>query len=225
VRLPYRSRATAYISTGSLKDAGDPIVSPTVNTAFTPVPIDRATVEGEARTTAVNLTFVSRPNRYFDVNVRFRDYDYDNRTPEFTMAQRVAYDNSSNPPASYSSLGAQACSPVTVVPCSVVTEPFGIGRATFDADVRTTPTSGFAAGVGYSYIGEERTHRVIEDTTDHVFRLTFDAVGNQLFTVRTKYEHADRSGDVTEEAERELFRIGEQPGIRHFDVANRSWAR
>jgi hypothetical protein len=109
-----------------------------------------------------------------------------------------------------------------VVPCSVVTEPFGIGRATFDADVRTTPTSGFAAGVGYSYIGEERTHRVIEDTTDHVFRLTFDAVGNQLFTVRTKYEHADRSGDVTEEAERELFRIGEQPGIRHFDVANRN---
>ena len=222
VRLPYRSRATAYLSTGSLKDAGDPLMPLTVNTALTPQAIDRATVEGEARTTAVNLTFVSRPNNYFDVNVRFRDYDYDNRTPQFTLLQRVAYDNgpsnSSNPAAAtYSSLGAQ-----TSGTGLVVTEPFGVGRATFDADVRTTPRGGFTAGVGYSYIGEERTHRIIEKTNDHVFRLTFDAVGHELFSLRTKYEHADRSGDVTDESERELFAIGEQPGIRHFDVAPRN---
>jgi MtrB/PioB family decaheme-associated outer membrane protein len=221
VRLPYRSRGTAYFSTGSLKDAGDPLVAQTVNSAISPAPVDRATVEGEARTTAVNLTFVSRPNRYFDVNVRFRDYDYDNRTPQLTLLQRVSYDNSVST-ASYSSLGAQPCSLVTVNPCSVVTEPFGIGRATFDADVKTSPRAGMTAGVGYSYIGEERTHRIIENTSDHVFRLTFDAVGHQLFSVRTKYEHADRSGDVTDEAERELFTIGEQPGIRHFDIAPRN---
>ena len=163
---------------------------------------------------------MSRPSRYFDVNVRFRDYDYDNRTPEFTMLQRVSYDNSVST-ASYSSLGAQTCSLVTPTPCSVVTEPFGLGRTTFDADVKTTPKAGLAAGIGYSYLGEERTHRVIEDTTDHVLRLTFDAVGHQWFSLRTKYEHAQRSGDVTEEAERELFLIGEQPGIRHFDIAPR----
>lgn len=221
VRLPGRSRATAYISTGSLKDAGDPLVAQTVNSAISPAPVDRATVDGEARTTAVNLTFVSRPSRYFDVNVRFRDYDYDNRTPQLTLLQRVSYDNSVST-ASYGSLGAQTCSLVTVTPCSVVTEPFGIGRATFDADFKTTLTGFFTAGVGYSYIGEERTHRVIEDTTDHVFRLTFDAIGHQFFSVRTKYEYADRSGDVTEEAERELFTIGEQPGIRHFDIAPRN---
>jgi MtrB/PioB family decaheme-associated outer membrane protein len=220
VRLPYRSRATAYVSTGTLKDTGDPLVTQTVNTVLTPAPVERATVDGEARTTAVNLSFVSRPNRYFDVNVRFRDYDYDNRTPEFTMLQRVSYDNSVST-ASYSSLGAQTCSLVTAAPCSVVTEPFGVGRTTFDTDVRTTPKAGLAAGIGYSYIGEERTHRVIEDTTDHVLRLTFDSVGHQLFSIRTKYEHTQRSGDVTEEAERELFMIGEQPGIRHFDIAPR----
>lgn len=215
VRLPYRSRATAYISTGSLKDAGDPLVTQTVNTALTPTPVARATVDGEARTTAVNLTFVSRPNRYFDVNVRFRDYDYDNRTPEFTMLQRVAYDNSTSA-ATYSSLGAQT-SPVG----SVVTEPFGVGRATFDADVKTTPKAGLSAGIGYSRIGEERTHRIIEDTTDHILRLTFDSVGSQWFSIRTKYEHAQRSGEVSEDVERELFMIGEQPGIRHFDIAPR----
>ena len=215
-RLPYRSRATAYISTGSLKDVGDPLMPQTVNSAISPNPVDRATVEGEARTTSVNLTFVSRPNHFFDINARFRDYDYDNRTPEFTLRQRVSYDNSVGN-ATYSSLGAQSSAVGTVV-----TEPFGVGRATFDADVRMTPGSGYSAGVGYSYIGEERTHRIIENTDDHVFRLTFDAVGHQLFTVRTKYEHAARSGDVPEEWERELFMIGEQPGIRHFDIAPRN---
>jgi hypothetical protein len=84
------------------------------------------------------------------------------------------------------------------------------------------PRSGYSAGVGYSYIGEERTHRIIEKTNDHVFRLMFDAVGHALFTLRSKYEHAERSGDIPEEAERELFMIGEQPGIRHFDVAPRT---
>lgn len=215
-RLPYRSRATAYISTGSLKDAGDPLMPQTINTAISPDPVARATVEGEARTTAVNLTFVSRPNHLFDVEARFRDYNYDNKTPQFTLLQRVSYDNSVST-GNYSSLGAQ-----TSAVGSVVTEPFGLDRATFDADVRMTPRSGFSAGVGYSYIGEERTHRVVENTNDNVFRLTFDAVGHPLFTLRTKYEHADRSGDVPDEAERELFMIGEQPGIRHFDIAPRT---
>src|SRR5262245_60602493 len=57
VKLPYRSRATAYLSFNSLNDAGDPLMPQTVNTATSPQPVDRATVGGEATTTAVNLTF------------------------------------------------------------------------------------------------------------------------------------------------------------------------
>jgi MtrB/PioB family decaheme-associated outer membrane protein len=215
VRLPYRSRATAYVSAGSLKDDGAPLMPQTINSAITPNPVDRASVQGEGKTTGVNLTFVSRPGKVFDFNTRFRNYNYDNRTPVFTMLQRVSYDNSvSN--ATYSSLGAQT-SPVG----SVVTEPFGIDRTTFDADARAILKPGFFAGVGYSYLGEDRSHRVAEHTADNVLRLIFDAVGNQLFTLRTKYEHAQRSADVTVEAEQELFKIGEQPGMRHWDVAAR----
>ena len=38
VRLPRRSRATAYLSINSLKDAGDPLMPQTVNTATSPQP-------------------------------------------------------------------------------------------------------------------------------------------------------------------------------------------
>ena len=91
-----------------------------------------------------------------------------------------------------------------------------------DADLKLTPMSGISAGVGFTRLGEERTHRIFESTTDNVVRVTFDTVSNQRFTLRTKYEHAERRGVGIEEGERELAAIGEQPGMRHFDIAARN---
>jgi len=204
VKLPHRSRATAYVSVGRLSDAGDALVPQTINTANPTTPLDRTTLDGKARTSAVNLNFVSRPNRHVDLNVRYRMYDYDNQTPEFAMTQRVSYDNA-----------------VSAVSPAVHTEPFGVLRHTFDADFRVIPRSGISAGVGFTRLGEDRTHRIFESTTDNVVRLTFDTVGNQWVTLRTKYEHAQRRGVGIEEGELELASIGEQPGIRHFDIAAR----
>jgi MtrB/PioB family decaheme-associated outer membrane protein len=204
VKLPRRSRASAFVSVGTLTDAGDPIVPQTINSALPPAPLARATVDGEIKTTAVNLTFVSRPTRYLDFTAGYRQYDFDNRTPEFAMTQRVSYDN-----------GVSAVNP------PVHTEPFGVLRHTVDADLKLTPISGLAAGVGFTRLSEERTHRIFESTTDNVVRVTFDTVSNQRLTLRTKYEHAERRGVGIEAGERELAAIGEQPGMRHFDIAAR----
>jgi MtrB/PioB family decaheme-associated outer membrane protein len=204
VKLPYRSRASAYVSVGTLKDAGDPIIAQTINSALTPAALERTTVEGNARTSSINLTFVSRPSRYLDFDVRYRSYDYNNRTPEFVMTQRVSYDNS-----------------VAAVSPAVETEPYGIVRHTFDADFKLIPMSGVSTGVGFSRLTDERTHRIFESTTDNVVRLTFDKVSTQWFTLRTKYEHAQRRGTGIAEGELELAAIGEQPGMRHFDIAAR----
>ena len=213
LKLPWRSRATAYVSIGALKDAGDALMAQTINSANVTAPLERTTVDGEARTSSVNLRFFSRPFRNVDVNVRFRTYDYDNRTPEFTLTQRVSFDNTPGA-ATMSSLGGVS-TPL------VHTEPFSLDRKTFEADFNYSAGAGLTAGIGYLHQAEDRNHRVIEANAEHVLRLTFDAVGTSWFTVRTKYEHGQRRGDVTDEAARELFRIGEQPGIRHFDIASR----
>lgn len=216
VKLPARSRVSWSVSVGSLKDAGDPIMPQTINALNQGLiaALPRERVEGEARTLATNLSFISRPSSLFDVSFRYRTYDYDNRTPEFDMTQRVAYDNSPGS-ATMSTLGG------ITVPGPVPTEPFGVVRHTLDADARVSPVSLFTAGVGYSWIQEERNHRFFEKTTENLIRVSFDAVGHQFLTLRTKYEHSQRRGDVTEEAEEELFNIGEQPFIRHFDIAER----
>ena len=206
-KLPHKSRATVYGSVGSLRDDGAPLLPFTVNTAIPVVPLDRATTEGHARTSSINLTFTSRPIKMVDLDVRFRTYDYDNLTPVFLTTQRVGYDN--------------AVSAVTN-PALQETEPFGVTRATFDADVRFNPMRAFSGGVGVSHQSEERTHRIFEKSTDNTFRLLFDSVGSSRVTLRSKYEHSQRrgEGDVAAIAA-ELTAIGEQGGMRHYDVASR----
>jgi MtrB/PioB family decaheme-associated outer membrane protein len=204
VTLPYKSRAIAYVSLGMLEDAGDPIVPQTINTSFVTAPLDRQTVNGEARTSLVNLRFTSRPKRYTDLVVSYRSYEYDNRTPEFAMSQRVSFDNT----------------PAAVSP-AIHTEPYGLNRSTFDVDFRLLPNGRTSAGIGYSRLGDERTHRIFESTTDHTFRLTFDTLSQRWFSLRSKFEHAQRRGKGIEQGEELLASIGEQPGMRHFDIASR----
>jgi MtrB/PioB family decaheme-associated outer membrane protein len=202
VKLPHRSRAMVYVSTGLLQDAGETLVPQTINTVGTTSPLERQTVDGEARTSSVNLRFTSRPGRFADVIVAYRSYEYDNRTPLFHMRERVAYDNA----------------PSAVSP-PIETEPFGLTRHTFDADFRVTPIGTTTAGIGFTRNAEDRNHRIFESTTDNVVRVTVDAITRRWFTLRSKYEHGQRRGKGLDETV--LSSIGEQPKLRQFDVANR----
>jgi len=203
VKLPQRSRLSAYVSAGSLKDDGAPILPYTVNAAAPAAqPFPRETVDGEAGTKAINLSFSSRPTSQWDVSLRYRGYDYDNRTPEFSVSQRSSYDNG-----------------LSTLAAPITTEPFNIVRKTFDADVRFLPMTGTSVGIGFSRFGEDRHHRIFESTTDNVFRLSFDSIGNQWFTLRTKYERAQKRGHGFDEEV--LTSVSEQAGMRHFDIAAR----
>jgi hypothetical protein len=176
----------------------------TINTTNTPAPLPRSVIDGEARTVGTNFSFVSRPTQNTDVSILFRTYDYDNRTPVFSTSQMIPYDNA---PTNLSS--------------PVSTEAFGVLRHTFDADFKFLPGSGTSVGVGFSRLQEERSHRIFESTTDNTLRLIFDTLGNRWLTLRTKYEHAQRRGTGLEHGELELAAIGEQPGMRHYDLAPR----
>ena len=207
-RLPYKSRASVYGSVASLRDDGTPLLPFTINTAIPTVPLDRPTTEGHARTSSINLNFISRPVKAIDIDIRFRTYDYDNQTPQFLVTQRVGYDN--------------AVSAVTV-PALQETEPYGVKRATFDADVRFNLMRVLSAGAGVSHQSEERTFRIFDKTTDNTVRLLFDSVGNTRVTLRSKYEHSQRRGEGDPAAiAAELTTIGEQTGMRHFDIASRN---
>ena len=206
VKMPARSRATAYVSMGQLKDAGDPLMPQTINSANTTAPLERDRVNGEARTSAVNLTFVSRPTRYADVNVRYRSYDYDNRTPAFTMtpAGRVRQ----------RAVGRDAT--------AVHTEPFGVLRHTLDADFRVTALRFATAGIGYSRLAG-RAHAPHLRVDDRQRRPGDLRLGRQCAGSRCEPSSSTRSGAAraSRRASSSWPRSASSPGMRHFDVAPR----
>ena len=200
LNLPGHSRATGYVSLGSWSQ-NDALVPFTINTALPAIPLDRASADAEARITAMTYSFTSKPTTMLWVNARYRSYDFDNRTPEFHVANTVTYDTS-------------------VAALGEGTTAYSIGRRTFDADASLTPTRFAAFRAGYTREQIKQTFRSFDTTTEDTVRLSADATGVSWLTVRAVYEHARRVGTGLDE--QALDDIGEQVSLRQFDISDRT---
>jgi MtrB/PioB family decaheme-associated outer membrane protein len=201
VALPWRSRATAYLSLGRWSQ-NQALIPFTINSALPNPPLDRPTADARANVTAMNYTFNTRPTEMLWVSARYRQYKFDNRTPVFHVNQTVTYDQT-----------------VTTFPLGG-TEPFGSNRKTFDAEASLSPWTFAAFRVGYTREDIARTFRLFESTADDVVRASIDATPVSRLTVRGVYEHGNRRGSgLDEEA---LDTIGEQVSLRQFDISDRA---
>jgi MtrB/PioB family decaheme-associated outer membrane protein len=201
LKLARRTQATAYVSFGS-RSNNQPLLPFTINPALPQVALPRATTEGEARIFSTNLNLVSRPITDWRLSARFRHYGFDNQTPQAVIPQFVSYD------ASY------RASPTNGP------ELFAHDRTTLDLDATWSGLERLALTAGYTLNANGYEHRIFESSTEHVLTLKADAVGNHWVTFRAHYDHAERTGDGLDEAS--LIQIGEQPKLRHFDLANRT---
>ena len=85
---------------------------------------------------------------------------------------------------------------------------------------RGAGSSRWRLSAGYTRNNSGYDFRIFDSTGENVLRVTADAVGSQWVTFRAKYEFADRSGSGLNEDL--LVEIGEQPAMRHYDVADRT---
>ena len=207
LRLPAHSNATAYVSLSNLSQ-NDSLVPFTVNSALPTIPLDRTTADLTARVMAMNYTFTSRPVNPLWFNVRYRQYQYDNRSPEFNVGQTVNYDTS-------------------IATLNGATELIGYTRRTFDAETSVSPWKYLGFRVGYTRddfdhanpsTGE--TTRYLESTTEDTGRFSADLTGMGWVTLRGVYEHSNRTGAGLNV--QSLIAIGEQPSLRQFDIADRT---
>jgi hypothetical protein len=152
------------------------------------------------------LGFNSRPLPDLWLNARFRFYDYNNKTPAFTTTVV---------PGDYS-IGAVETS-----------EPTAFNRKTFDVDASYSPIQFLDLGAGYTRENYDNhlalepnvQGRVYGQTSEDTYRVTIDSVGNQYVSARLKYENSSRTGQDLDEAM--LAEIGEQVGMRQYDLAPR----
>jgi MtrB/PioB family decaheme-associated outer membrane protein len=200
-KFAHRTQLTGFISFGSWKN-NETLQPFTINSALPQLPMPRTTAEAEAGVVSTNLNLVSRPQMDWRFSARFRNYDYSNQTPHFSMTQFINYDTS----VATSSTGGP--------------ELFAHSRMNFDADATWMKLQPVALTVGYSRNNTGHDFRIFENTGENVFRLTADAVGSQAVSFRAQYENSSRTGSGLDEEL--LVEIGEQPDLRHYDVANRN---
>ncbi len=203
IKMPARSYASAYVSVGSMNQ-NQPLLPFTINTAIPVLPLERSTAEAEGRMVAANFGFTSRPNEVVWLNARYRYYDLDDRTPTFDSMEYVRFDQ-------------------VLEETGGEREPFSIKRRNFDVDASFTPVGYTAFKVGYGRAQANRTSRIFDDTVENTLRASVDSTGNQYVSLRATYEHSARRGHGFEPEA--LAEAGEQPTMRHFDVANRDHDR
>lgn len=205
IATAWRGRATAYVAVGEARQNAD-LLPHTINAQIPVIPLDRPTAEAEVRNTMVNLQYTARPLRQVGVVARYRYADVDNRTPHFETFGRVRFDGA---------LDDAATAPDP--------EPYSVTRRTFDVDgtMNLLPFTSFKLGYGHAV--HDRTFRVFEETTEHTVRASVDAIGHRYGSVRALYERASREGGLLDL--HVLDAVGEQPGMRHYDVADRDRQR
>jgi MtrB/PioB family decaheme-associated outer membrane protein len=197
IKLPGRSKASATISYG-IWNQNQTLLPNTTNTALAAAPVERASAETRADITSMVYGFNSRPIENLWLNARFRYYDYNNKTPQFT--NQVV-------PGDYA---------IGVVETS---EPVSFKRKTLDFDASFTPRAYLGFTAGYTREDADRTFRIYERTAEDVFRASIDSTGNQFVTARLKYEYSRRNGSGLDEEL--LAEIGEHVELRHYDIAPR----
>jgi hypothetical protein len=200
MKFARRTQATAFVSFAA-RSNDEPLLPFTINPTLPQFTLPRASTEGDAQIFSTNLSLVSRPVSDWRFSARLRRYDYDNQTPAAAIPNFINYDTS-----------------VKASPTGGP-ELYSHSRTTFDADATWSGLGPVALTAAYTANASGYEHRIFESSNEQVLTLKADAVGNQWMTFRALYEHASRTGDGLDEAL--LVQIGEQPKLRHYDLADR----
>jgi MtrB/PioB family decaheme-associated outer membrane protein len=205
---PARGRVTGYLAIGESRQ-NQSLLPHTINTSIPEIPLERPTAEAEIRNTLVNLQYTARPIRELGINARYRYANMDNRTPHFEMLGRVRFD------------GVYDDAALVHIPSP---EPYSVKRTNFDIDGTISALKYTSIKVGYGYAEADRTFRIWEATKEDTFRLSADTTGNQYVSMRAIFEKSWRAGEGFD-LHGILEEVGEQPGMRHYDVADRDRQR
>ena len=199
IALSPRNQLTGSLAFGWLRQ-DEALLPNTINAALPLPPIPRTSAEAEARTASAVVNFTSRLARRLGINARYRFDEFENNTPEFIRSGFVNYDTS-------------------VVTRTSEPELFSRQGNSLDLEATLTLPRSTSFRVGYGFSDIDRTNRIYENTRENVLRASVDMVGNPLFTVRGLYEFSSREGDAF--SQEVLAAANENPGLRHYDVANR----
>ncbi len=179
--------------------------------------LPRSTAEAQVNAYNALVTVNSRPANNVALMARFRYNKHDNNTPSFDGRTYARLDGSP---------GTLVDNPLT----SHVegwSEYFQIDRQNLDLTSTFSLRRYGALRVGYSNEQFDREGRGFSETSENVFRLSYDAMALGPVSVRASLDHGRRRGEgfILQGLDYEEGVAGIQPGLRYYDEANRNRTR
>jgi MtrB/PioB family decaheme-associated outer membrane protein len=198
-RLPRRTTISANMAVATLKQDGT-IIPFTINSAIPVIPLDRDHAEAKVDVATFGFGLNSRPAPKVWLTARYRYMNHENKTPAFNGEEYVRFDQ-------------------VLEETGGETDQLNVKQNSFMAGVSYAPMPHAAVRVDYGRNQVDRTHREFATTTENSVKFSVDSVGSGMFTLRSSYLFAKRTGSGFDEEI--LVDAGQQPEMRHYDVANR----
>jgi MtrB/PioB family decaheme-associated outer membrane protein len=203
--LAARTNLTASVTFGRVNQ-NEALLPFTINTQIAAPALPRPTADAQVRNTAANVTLTSRPHPWMWMSARLRYYDSNNRMPGFASPDYIRADQR-----------------VSLFEPIISTAPLSFSRNNVDLDASFTPRPFVALRAGYSRNGSKWENRIFSESAENVARVSIDTTTFGWLTFRGLAERAVRKGSGFREGLLDEF--GEQPDMRHFDIADRDRTR
>lgn len=205
LNLPRRTRLTGSVSY-SLRKQNDAFFNQSTNAYLAGNPLlalQRGSLEGEAKTTAMNVGLISRPVKNLTLTGRVRVFDYSNQTPHFQLKAMAISDRS------------------IALGDSLPFEPFPYTKTNTDLSGTYRLPAGLSLTAGYALENWKRDPELRNrgKTDEGTSRVSLYYAGNQWVTLRGSYTMASRRGND--------YALGtaEFDNFRRFDISDRDRTR
>jgi MtrB/PioB family decaheme-associated outer membrane protein len=213
--LPRRSALNATVAVTQAKQ-DDAWLPHTVNTAITSAGADTlaalklpgTNADAEALLLVQDVRLTGRPWSRVAGTVRVHNEKYDNKTAAFTFPGYVRMDQ-------------------VFEDVEVKSKAFGNSQLVTGVDVDVDVVPRATVGGTYEFRRREHTRREIEEDDENTFAGRLRVRPTQDVSLRAEYRHASREGSglILHDYENAAGTLIEQPGLRRFDVADRTQDR
>jgi hypothetical protein len=176
--------------------------------------LPRASAEASVNSLNAQFTLNSRPTSYLTVTARYRYNDHDNNTHHFDGREYVRFD------AVPEELADDPLTPHV----EGWSEYFQINRKNFDASGTFGLRDAGSLKLGYANEKYEREGRGFSETSEDIFRFSYDANLFARANLRFMFDAGRRRGEgfTISGVDYETGPAGTQPGLRYYDEADRN---
>jgi MtrB/PioB family decaheme-associated outer membrane protein len=203
-QLPWKTKISAIAAWG-LMGQDDALAPFTVNTAIVQPALPVSNVDAEVNTSLYNVTLTSRPSNIFNINGKFRMFEYDNTTEQILFP------------------GGYVVTDSFVSGNTVKNLPTSFKKTTAGANLGFTLARKTKLNLDYTYEETDRTNREVSNQKDNIISGSIDTNPFSWLDLRASYKRLDREiGDYDYTVPLEGGGANTQePLLRKYDEADK----